>query len=86
MLKSMRRISRGTWIGRLLSRYPKTSKYNFIEAIALGQLDYQGTAKVVRKDGKIYDFVLDGEEVRPHEIVTVESMVDIISEISNYDF
>lgn len=60
--------------------------YNFIEAIALGQLDYQGTAKVVRKDGKIYDFVLDGEEVRPHEIVTVESMVDIISEISDYKF
>ncbi|WP_164682028.1 hypothetical protein [Streptococcus hyointestinalis] len=60
--------------------------YNFIEAIALGQLDYQGTDKVVRKDGKIYDFVLDGEDVQPHEIVTVECMVDVISEISDYKF
>ena len=60
--------------------------YNFIEAIALGQLYYYVTAQVVRKDGKIYDFVLDGEEVRPHEIVTVESMVDVISEISDYKF
>ncbi|WP_164682033.1 hypothetical protein [Streptococcus hyointestinalis] len=58
--------------------------YNFIEAIALGQLDYQGTAKVVRKDGKIYDFVLDGEEIQPHETVSVEKLESVIAEITSY--
>lgn len=58
--------------------------YNFIEAIALGQLDYQGTAKVVRKDGKIYDFVLDGEEIQPHETVSVEKLESVIAEIASY--
>ncbi|WP_277294302.1 competence regulator inhibitor paratox [Streptococcus hyointestinalis] len=58
--------------------------YVFIEAIALGQLDYQGEAKVVRKNGKIFDFVLEGESVQPHEVVSVEPLVDVISEISSY--
>lgn len=58
--------------------------YVFIEAIALGQLDYQGKAKVVRRNGKIFDFVLEGEPVQPHEVVTVEPLVDVISEISSY--
>lgn len=56
--------------------------YVFIEAIALGQLAYQGEEKVVRRNGKIFDFVLEGESVQPHEIVTIENVADVISELS----
>lgn len=58
--------------------------YNFIEAIALGWLDYRGQAKIVRKNGKIFDFVLEGEEVSPHETVSVEKLESVITEIASY--
>ncbi|WP_307976303.1 hypothetical protein [uncultured Streptococcus sp.] len=60
--------------------------YNFIEAIALGWLDYRGQAKIVRKNGKIFDFVLEGELVQPHEIVTIENVADVLAELYNEEF
>ncbi|MFA9493531.1 Paratox [Streptococcus sp. E17BB] len=42
------------------------------------------TLNVVRKNGKVFDYALPGEPVRPWEIVTVESLIDIMTELSNY--
>ncbi|WP_369351048.1 Paratox [Streptococcus hillyeri] len=36
---------------------------------------------VVRKEGKLFDFVLPGELVRPWEVVISESVVDILDEL-----
>ena len=41
--------------------------YIFEEAVEKGWL--KDTVRVVRKDGRLFDYVLDGEEVRPHEVV-----------------
>lgn len=37
---------------------------------------------VVRKEGKIFDYVLPNEPVRPWEVVTVESLFEVLSELS----
>ncbi|HEL0816014.1 Paratox [Streptococcus pasteurianus] len=37
---------------------------------------------VVRKEGKILDYVLPNEPVRPWEVVTVESLSEVLSELS----
>ncbi|MGQ7522307.1 competence regulator inhibitor paratox, partial [Streptococcus suis] len=34
-------------------------------------------------DGKIFDFVLPGEEVRPCEVVSEEKLVDVMRELKN---
>ncbi|HFU4432266.1 TPA: Paratox [Streptococcus suis] len=39
------------------------------------------TVMVVRRDGKIFDFVLPGEEVRPWEVVSEEKLVDVMREL-----
>ncbi|MHC3858860.1 competence regulator inhibitor paratox [Streptococcus thermophilus] len=36
---------------------------------------------MVRKNGKIHDYVLDGERVEPHEILSLEKVSDIIKEL-----
>ncbi len=36
---------------------------------------------IVRRDGKVFDYVLPGEVVRPWEIVTEESVADILDEL-----
>lgn len=35
----------------------------------------------VRKNGKIHDYVLDGERVEPHETLSLEKVSDIIKEL-----
>ncbi|MGV4331146.1 competence regulator inhibitor paratox [Streptococcus thermophilus] len=37
---------------------------------------------VVRKEGKIFDYVLPNEPVRPWEVVTVESLSEVLSELA----
>lgn len=37
---------------------------------------------VVRKEGKIFDYVLPNEPVRPWEVVTVEFLSEVLSELS----
>ena len=39
------------------------------------------TVQIVRKNGKIHDYVLDGERVEPHEILSLESVSVIIKEL-----
>ena len=39
------------------------------------------TVQIVRKNGKIHDYVLDGERVEPHEILSLEKVSDIIKEL-----
>lgn len=39
------------------------------------------TVKIVRKNGKIHDYVLDGERVEPHETLSLEKVSDIIKEL-----
>ena len=56
--------------------------YIFEEALEKGWL--KDTVRVVRKDGRIFDYVLDGEEVRPHEVVTVEPLQEVMVELLTY--
>lgn len=36
---------------------------------------------IVRRDGKIFDYVLPGEPVRPWEVVSEEKLEDVIKEL-----
>ncbi|HFI0618757.1 TPA: hypothetical protein ACGO1W_000395 [Streptococcus suis] len=56
--------------------------YIFLEGKAKGW--FSDTVNVVRKNGKVFDFVLEGEKVQPHEVVSVEALDDVIKEISYY--
>ncbi|HFZ6679528.1 TPA: hypothetical protein ACGPSD_001228 [Streptococcus agalactiae] len=56
--------------------------YIFLEGKAKGW--FSDTVKVVRKNGKVFDFVLEGEKVQPHEVVSIEALDDVIKEISFY--
>ncbi|HFI0592943.1 TPA: hypothetical protein ACGO2M_000745 [Streptococcus suis] len=56
--------------------------YIFLEGKAKGW--FSDNVKVVRRNGKIVDFVLDGEKVQNHELVSIEVLDDVIKEISNY--
>ena len=57
-------------------------KYIFDEAIEKGW--FGDTVKVVRRNGKVFDFVLEGEKVQPHEVVSIASLGSVIHEISSY--
>ena len=39
------------------------------------------TVNIVRRDGKVFDYVLPGEVVRPWEVVSEERVVDVIKEL-----
>lgn len=56
--------------------------YIFLEGKAKGW--FSDKVKVVRKNGKVFDFVLEGEKVQPHEVVSIEALDDVIKEISSY--
>lgn len=56
-------------------------KYIFDEAIEKGW--FGDTVKVVRRNGRIFDFVLEGEKVQPHEVVSIESLDSVIREIAS---
>ncbi|HFZ6574779.1 Paratox [Streptococcus agalactiae] len=52
----------------------------FKEAIDRGYIS-SDTVMVVRKNGKIFDYVLPHEEVRDDEVVTVESVEEVLREL-----
>lgn len=56
--------------------------YIFLEGKSKGW--FEDTVNVVRKNGKIFDFVLDGEKIQPHDVVSIEILDDVIKEISSY--
>ncbi|HFI0329891.1 TPA: Paratox [Streptococcus suis] len=39
------------------------------------------TVMIVRRDGKIFDYVLPGEPVRPWEVVREENVADVMREL-----
>lgn len=39
------------------------------------------TINIVRKNGKIFDYVLPHEEIRPWEVVTVEKVDGVLREL-----
>jgi hypothetical protein len=39
------------------------------------------TVMIIRTDGKVFDYVLPGEVVRPWEVVCEERVVDVMSEL-----
>ena len=39
------------------------------------------TVMIVRRDGKVFDYVLPNEVVRPWEILCEEKVVDVMSEL-----
>lgn len=41
------------------------------------------TVMIVRRDGKIFDYVLPGEAVRPWEVVCEEKVVDVMMELKS---
>lgn len=40
--------------------------------------------QIVRKWGRVFDYVLPGEPVRPWEVVTVEPLAEVLAELSNF--
>ncbi|WP_270986868.1 Paratox [Streptococcus agalactiae] len=52
----------------------------FKEAIDRGYI-MGSTVAIVRKNGKIFDYVLPHEKVREEEVVTVERVVDVLEEL-----
>lgn len=57
-------------------------QYIFYEAIAKGWL--KDVVVVVRKGGRVFDYVLPGEPIRPHELVSVEKLDAVMQEIATY--
>lgn len=39
------------------------------------------TVMIVRRDGKVFDYVLPGEPVRPWEVVSEEKLEDVMKEL-----
>ncbi|HGK7068529.1 Paratox [Streptococcus agalactiae] len=52
----------------------------FKEAIDKGYIS-GNTVAIVRKNGKIFDYVLPHEKVREEEVVTVERVEDVMREL-----
>ncbi|HFE9158874.1 TPA: Paratox [Streptococcus agalactiae] len=52
----------------------------FKEAIEKGYIS-SDTVMVVRKNGKIFDYVLPHEKVREEEVVAVESVEEVLREL-----
>lgn len=55
------------------------------EAVNNGYI-IEDKVNIVRRDGKIFDYVLPGEVVRPWEIVTEESVADVLDELYKGEF
>ncbi|HFI0685302.1 TPA: Paratox [Streptococcus suis] len=56
----------------------------FKEAIDRGFVETE-YVKVVRRDGKLVDYVLEDEPVKPHETVSIEKVSDVIAELKIHD-
>ncbi|HEM3878470.1 Paratox [Streptococcus suis] len=41
------------------------------------------TVNIVRRDGKVFDYVLPGEQVRSWEAVSEEKLVDVMRELKS---
>ena len=39
------------------------------------------TVKIVRKNGRVFDYVLEGEPVKPNEIVQFEKVSNVLKEL-----
>ncbi|HEN6111298.1 TPA: Paratox [Streptococcus agalactiae] len=59
----------------------RTDIDEFKEAIDKGYIS-ENTVAIVRKNGKIFDYVLLHEEVREEEVVTVERVLDVLRKLS----
>lgn len=57
-------------------------QYIFYEAIAKGWL--KDEVVVVRKGGRVFDYVLPGEQIRQHEMVSIEKLDTVMQELSTY--
>ncbi|HGS8835554.1 TPA: Paratox [Streptococcus agalactiae] len=55
----------------------------FKEAIDKGYIS-GNTVMIVRKNGKIFDYVLPHEKVRDDEVVAVERVVDVLEELYHF--
>ncbi|MDU2002409.1 MAG: Paratox [Streptococcus salivarius] len=51
-----------------------------MEAIERGYIKGD-SLNIVRRDGKIHDYVLSGEKVEPGEVVTKEALKDVLDEL-----
>lgn len=50
------------------------------EAIDRGYIK-GNTVQIVRKNGRVFDYVLPNEPVRSHEIITIEKVADVLEEL-----
>ncbi len=42
------------------------------------------TVQIVRKNGLVFDYVLPNEPVKPHEVVTIENVEEVLEELKDY--
>ena len=46
----------------------------------------QDTIMTSRINGQLHDYILEGEPIKPHEIITIEKVSDVLKELETCKF
>lgn len=57
----------------------------FKDAIERGFIN-QDTIMTSRINGQLHDYILEGEPIKPHEIITIEKVSDVLKELETCEF
>ncbi|WP_439144762.1 competence regulator inhibitor paratox [Streptococcus parasuis] len=55
------------------------------DAIERGFIN-QDTIMTSRINGQLHDYILEGEPIKPHEIITIEKVSDVLKELETCEF
>ena len=44
----------------------------------------QDTIMISRINGQLHDYILEGEPIKPHEIITIEKVSDVLKELETW--
>ena len=55
----------------------------FKDAIDRGFIN-QDTIMTSRINGQLHDYILEGEPIKPHEIITIEKVSDVLKELETW--
>ena len=62
-----------------------TRSCEFKDAIERGFIN-QDTIMTSRINGQLHDYILEGEPIKPHEIITIEKVSDVLKELETCKF
>ena len=71
----------------ILPNYTQVLQLNYIrsDAIERGFIN-QDTIMTSRINGQLHDYILEGEPIKPHEIITIEKVSDVLKELETCEF